>query len=181
MCPIWNLTCRKTVRDFFLSYIEEIQWQKLEWWCVTWPVATCDKFIANQHTVVLRGLISWKHRNETDCEELVMNVISLYKILIYPCRFGIRPFKGTVHSEVKCGLVERVLHTDSNEPPFACMRELELSPKDDTERHVIHITCQLMTCVLLSSRVANVSDVELAADVSYFVLSREIFIRCFPY
>ena len=36
-----------------------------------------------------------------------------------------------------------------------------------------------MTCVLLSPRVANVSDVEFAADISYFVLSKETFVWCF--
>ena len=47
-------------------------------------------------------------------------------------------FKGTVHSEIKCGLIERVLDTDSNEPSLASIRELELSQKDDTRRHAIH-------------------------------------------
>ena len=33
--------------------------------------------------------------------------------------------KRTVHSNNKCGLIERVLDTDSNEPPLASIRELE--------------------------------------------------------
>ena len=77
--------------------------------------------------------------------------------------------KGTVHSKNKCGLIERVLGTDSNEPSLASIRELEPSQKDVTRRHVIHITWQLMTYVLLSSWVASVSDVEFAADIYYFL------------
>ena len=49
-------------------------------------------------------------------------------------------FKGTVHSKIKCGVIERVLVTDSNEPSLASIRDLESSQKDDTRRHVIHIT-----------------------------------------
>ena len=41
--------------------------------------------------------------------------------------------KRTVHSKIKCDLIERVLDTDSNEPPLASIRELELSPKHDTK------------------------------------------------
>ena len=65
-----------------------------------------------------------------------------------------------MHSKNKCGLIERVLDTDSNEPSLASIRELlevEPSEKDDARRHVIHITWQLMTCVLLSSAAASVA------------------------
>ena len=87
-------------------------------------------------------------------------------------------FKGTGHSNNKGGLIERVLDTDSNEPSLASIRELEPSQKDDTRRHVIHITWQLMTCVLLSSPAARVADVEFVADITDFVVSRT-FVWCF--
>ena len=38
-----------------------------------------------------------------------------------------------------CGLIERILAAESNEPSLAFIRELETSQKDYTKRHVIYI------------------------------------------
>ena len=61
-------------------------------------------------------------------------------VRVCTCLCPCNAFKGTVHSKIKCGLIEGVLDTDSNEPSLASIRELEPSQKDDTRRHVIHIT-----------------------------------------
>ena len=80
-----------------------------------------------------------------------------------------RLLEVTVHSNKKCGPIERILDADSNQPPLTSIREQELSKKKTLQRGAWSIS-HGKWYVLPSSRTASVSDVEFVAEISYCVL-----------
>ena len=61
-----------------------------------------------------------------------------------------RLLEVTVHSNKKCGLIERILDADSNQPPLASIREQELSKKRHyKEAHDPYHMASDMCCLAL--------------------------------